>query len=95
MSTLARVASFYRRNQLLIVCSGIVVGGHVMWRWLQNQQDIVRAREPMQYPWKEVLSQKVLVIILMLIMKSSFFYRSGAPTRKDLKARAKSKAKIE
>ncbi len=52
-SALQRASAFCRSNSLVLGCVGIVVLGHVGWRWIQKQPDIMKGGGK-RYPWTEV-----------------------------------------
>ena len=55
MSGLAgRLSKFWKDYSLPIVMGGIVAGGHLGWRWLQDQEAFVPPGQQKEYPWIEV-----------------------------------------
>merc|ERR1712076_281637 len=48
-----RFGQFWQKNKVAVVMGGIVVGGHLTWRWIQEQPQLVPAGTQKEYPWYE------------------------------------------
>ena len=49
-----RAAKFWADNKVTVVMGGILVGGHFVWRWMQEQEEFVPKGQQKEYPWIEV-----------------------------------------
>ena len=50
----SRLMKFWKDNNLLLTMTTIIVGGHMGWRWLQEQEEFVPKGTQKEYPWIEV-----------------------------------------
>lgn len=48
-----KLVKFWKDNNLLITMGAIIVGGHMGWRWLQEQEEFVPKGTQKEYPWIE------------------------------------------
>ena len=49
-----RLGKIWRDYNVAIVMGGIITGGHLGWRWLQDQEAFVPAGQQKEYPWIEI-----------------------------------------
>ena len=49
-----RLAKFWYDNKVLIVMGGLLTGGHLGWRWMQEQEEFVPKGQAKEYPWIEI-----------------------------------------
>ena len=49
----SRLMKFWKDNNLLLTMTTIIVGGHMGWRWLQEQEEFVPKGTQKEYPWIE------------------------------------------
>jgi len=49
-----RLSKFWKDYNIGIVMGGIIVGGHLGWRWLQDQEAFVPPGQQKEYPWIEI-----------------------------------------
>jgi len=49
-----RLAKFWHDNKVLIVMGGLLTGGHLGWRWMQEQEEFVPKGQAKEYPWIEI-----------------------------------------
>ena len=48
-----RAVKTFKDNSLGITMVGILVGAHIGWRWLQDQEEFVPKGTAKEYPWIE------------------------------------------
>ena len=49
-----RAVKTFKDNSLGITMVGILVGAHIGWRWLQDQEEFVPKGTQKEYPWIEI-----------------------------------------
>ena len=49
-----RLSKIWKDYNIGIVMGGIIVGGHLGWRWLQDQEAFVPPGQQKEYPWIEI-----------------------------------------
>lgn len=50
----ARLTKFWQDNKVILVMGGLLAGGHVGWRWMQEQEEFVPKGQQKEYPWIEI-----------------------------------------
>jgi len=58
MAPVEAITKFWLKNKLLVVMGGLLIGTHMGWRWVQDQEEFVPKNnpygwKPMEYPWFE------------------------------------------
>ena len=53
LSLFQRAKFFGQRHSLVLGCLTMIVAGHMGWRWIQQQPDIVKGKGR-RYPWYDV-----------------------------------------
>ena len=51
---MSKVISFVKNNQLTIGMGVLLVGGHIGWRAIQDQEEFVPKGTQKEYPWIEI-----------------------------------------
>ena len=49
----SKLIKFWKDNNMIITMTTIIVGGHMGWRWLQEQEEFVPKGTQKEYPWIE------------------------------------------
>ena len=53
-SVVGRAVKTFKDNSLGFTMCGLLVGAHIGWRWLQEQEEFVPKGTAKEYPWLEV-----------------------------------------
>ena len=53
-AVVGRLTKFFQENKVIIVMGGLLGGGHLGWRWMQEQEEFVPKGQQKEYPWIEI-----------------------------------------